>query len=83
MPYFSSLLHLVTTIRAWWQRQLAETASAPPYPLTQDEWDFIREQEAALPQARALAPSAKNWVDANGRLIGSNLGSGRGLNLAK
>jgi hypothetical protein len=77
MPFSTDLPQLLSILRAWWQRQLDKTTNGPPYPLSEDEWEFIQQREEARCQGREAAATAEIWVDKSGKLI--NFYSGRSI----
>jgi hypothetical protein len=66
------LLSLFQTLRAWWKRQQENSDNTPPFPLLEDEWDFIQQQEEAQTQGSEAAADATIWVDGQGKLLDSN-----------
>ena len=75
MAFTTYLWRLLSALRGWWQRELADIATHPPYPLTQDEWDAFldqEEEEAQFPVAKPVA-KAKSYIDERGGLVGLDL----------
>ena len=69
MLYATYLRLLLTTLRVWWQQHLEEIDKAAPYPLVQEEWDLIQQQEAARHQQGKAGASATSYVDRSGLLV--------------
>jgi sarcosine oxidase gamma subunit len=70
MRYAPFLRVFLTTLQAWWQQQVEKAASVAPYPLGQDEWNCIQEQEKERVQACEAVASTTTWVDSSGLLVG-------------
>jgi hypothetical protein len=67
------LLSLLYSLRAWWKRLQDNADNTPPFPLLEDEWNFIQQQEEAQTQGREAAANATVWVDDRGKLIDNDL----------
>lgn len=78
MPVFTCLRRRLTTLRGWWRREVEALANAAPYPLTQDEWEFIQGQEAVRFQRKQVAAKTTSYINEQGYLVGLDSGSGAG-----